>query len=112
MKECESLKVSMVTHVEEEPLLLFLSCAVEVSKEEEWEVIVTVRPVVLHLPQHTLCDALHIQRDTLVFHAGGKETHQCDVINLHLLHIVHLVTDNIVVEFNVLPKIYQLWCNS
>jgi len=39
----KSLKVSMVTHIEEEPLLLFLSCAVEVSKEEEWEVIVIVK---------------------------------------------------------------------
>ena len=67
MEECESLKVSMVTHVEEEPLLLFLSCTVEVSKEEEWEVIVTIRPVVLHLSPHTLCNALCIQRYTLVF---------------------------------------------
>ena len=90
MKECGSLKVSMVTHVEEKPLLLFLSCAVEVSKEEEWEVIVTVRPVVLHLPQHTLCDALHIQRDTLVFHAGGKETHQCDVIVIYISSILYI----------------------
>ena len=57
----------MVTHIKEEPVLLFLSCTVEVSKEEEWEVIVTIRPVVLHLSPHTLCNALCIQRDTLVF---------------------------------------------
>jgi len=91
MKECESLKVSMVTHVEEEPLLLFLSCAVEVSKEEEWVVIVTVRPVVLHLPQHTLCDALCIQRDTLVFHAEGKETHQSDVIVIYISSTLYIL---------------------
>ena len=56
-----------MTHIEEEPVLLFLSCAVEVSEEEEWEIVVAVRLVVLHLPPHTLCDDLRIQRDTLVF---------------------------------------------
>ena len=32
-----SPKVSMVTHVEEKPVLLFLSCIVEVSKERRNE---------------------------------------------------------------------------
>ena len=56
----------MVTHVKE-AFLLFLSCTLEDSKEEEWEVIVAIRPVVLHLSPHALCNALCIQRDTLVF---------------------------------------------
>ena len=74
MKVCGSLKVSMVTHVEEEPVLPFLSCTVEVSKEEEWKVIVAIQLVVLH-PPHTLCDALHSEGHSCVSDqdAGGKE---------------------------------------
>ena len=30
------------------------------SKEEEWEVIVAIRPVVLHLSPHALCNALDL----------------------------------------------------
>ena len=67
----------MVTHIKQELVLLFLSCAVEVTKEEEWEIVVAVWLVVLCLPPHTLSDVLSIHWNPLVLQtrvlAGGSE---------------------------------------
>ena len=67
----------MVTHIKQELVLLFLPCAVEVTKEEKWEIVVAVRLVVLCLPPHTLSDVLGIHWNPLVLQtrvlAGGSE---------------------------------------
>ena len=67
----------MVTHIKQELVLFFLSCAVEVAEEEEWEIVVAVRLVVLCLPPHTLSDVLSIHWNPLVLQArvlaGGSE---------------------------------------
>ena len=56
----------MVTHIKQELVLFFFSCAVEVTEEEEREIVVTVRLVVLCLPPHTLSDVLGIHWNPLV----------------------------------------------
>ena len=67
----------MVTHIKQELVLLFLPCAVEVAEEEEREIVVTVRLVVLCLPPHTLSDVLSTHWNPLVLQArvlaGGSE---------------------------------------
>ena len=56
----------MVTHIKQELVLFFFSCAVEVTKEEERKIVVTVWLVVLCLPPHTLSDILGIHWNPLV----------------------------------------------